>query len=119
MTNPTPIAAVPNVGVRIAGTGSALPNRVVTNNDLRETMETSDEWIRQRTGIRERRLCNRDEGEGPTSLCTLALQRALEDAHLDPTDLDFVSTQDARVLHVVAKSKGKKRTTNEHELTRI
>ena len=90
MTNPTPIAAVPNVGVRIAGTGSALPNRVVTNNDLRETMETSDEWIRQRTGIRERRLCNRDEGEGPTSLCTLALQRALEDAHLDPTDLDFV-----------------------------
>ena len=46
---------------RIIGTGSALPEAVVTNDDLSKLVDTSDEWISSRTGIRERRLVNPDE----------------------------------------------------------
>ena len=48
-----------NVGVRIAGTGSYLPKRVLRNVDLEKLMDTSDDWIVQRTGIRERRIVDR------------------------------------------------------------
>jgi 3-oxoacyl-[acyl-carrier-protein] synthase III len=77
-------------GVRIAGTGSALPERRLTNADLEKVMDTSDEWIYQRTGIRERRIIDASKGEGCTSLSTAAVQRALADAGLKATDLDFI-----------------------------
>lgn len=84
-----PPAAV-HVGVRIAGTGHAVPDKIVTNDDLAKIMDTSDEWIAQRTGIRQRRVCDPAKAEGPVTLSTLALQRALADANIDAKELDMV-----------------------------
>jgi len=81
-------APMPNVGVRIAGTGHAVPERVVTNNDLSRCMETSDEWIVQRTGIHQRRMCDPSKGENGTWLASRALRAALSDAGMVGTDLD-------------------------------
>lgn len=72
---------------KIAGTGSALPKRVVTNDDLAHLVETSDEWIASRTGIRERRILT---DESIVSLAALAVERALEDAGLAAADVDLV-----------------------------
>ncbi len=76
-------------GVRIAGTGSAVPDRVLSNFDLEKMMDTSDEWIRQRTGVRERRRVD-PQKEGTFTLSRDALSRALENAGLAPTDLDLI-----------------------------
>lgn len=83
-------AAPVNVGVRIAGTGHAVPVRVVTNHDLAKTMDTSDEWIVQRTGIRERRVCDPARDERTSTLSAEALRRALADAKMDAKDLDLI-----------------------------
>ena len=73
---------------RIIGIGSYLPERVLSNKDLEQMVETSDEWIVQRTGVRERRIAAPDE---PTSAMGVqAARRALEDAKLDPKDLDLI-----------------------------
>ncbi len=85
---PLPVPRV--TGVRIAGTGSALPARVLTNANLEKLMETSDEWIVQRTGIRERRIVDADRGESVKHLAANALKAALADAALAPTDLDLI-----------------------------
>lgn len=82
--------AIPNIGVRIAGTGRAAPEKIITNHDLAKVMDTTHEWIVQRTGICQRHRCDPDKGEGPTSLSTEALRRALADAGLNATDLDAV-----------------------------
>ena len=73
---------------KITGTGMYVPERVVTNHDLAALMDTSDEWIRQRTGIAERRFIA--EGQTPVDLAQQASQRALEAAHLDASDLDCI-----------------------------
>lgn len=73
---------------RIIGTGSALPEAVVTNDDLSKLVDTSDEWISSRTGIRERRLVNPDENTA--SLGAKAAQKALEDAKVSPGEIDLV-----------------------------
>lgn len=65
------------MSIRIIGTGSALPGKCVTNNDLAELMDTSDEWIRERTGIGSRHLST---GETVASLAAEACERALENA---------------------------------------
>jgi 3-oxoacyl-[acyl-carrier-protein] synthase-3 len=78
------------LGVRIAGTGSALPPGRLDNHLLSTVMQTSDEWIRQRTGIAERRIVDLTKGENATTLSSQALSRALADAKLDPTELDLV-----------------------------
>ena len=83
--------AVQPRGVRIAGTGSFLPEKKITNADLEKLMDTSDEWIVQRTGIRERRIIDASKGESAMTLCTAALQRALKDARLEPKDLDYLA----------------------------
>jgi 3-oxoacyl-[acyl-carrier-protein] synthase III len=77
-------------GVRIAGTGSFLPEKRLTNADLEKMMDTSDEWIVQRTGIRERRIVDPAKGETATTLATAAARRALADAGMAATELDFV-----------------------------
>jgi 3-oxoacyl-[acyl-carrier-protein] synthase-3 len=86
--------------VVIAGTGSALPSRVLSNNDLATIIETNDEWIVQRTGIRERRICDWSKGESNLTLCTEALRRALDSAGMDARELDLIIcgtiTQDLR-----------------------
>lgn len=87
---PSPAPAQPpaKLGVRIAGTGSALASERLTNADLEKLMATSDEWIVQRTGIRERRKIG--AGESTRTLAADALRRALADAGLDATDLDLI-----------------------------
>lgn len=91
---------IPRVGVRIAGTGSALPSRVLNNRELATLVQTNDEWIVQRTGIHERRICDWKKGESNATLCTDALRRALESAQLDAKELDLIIcgtiTQDMR-----------------------
>jgi len=74
--------------VGIAGTGSYLPERVVPNTYFEEFVETSDEWIVQRTGIKERRWAN--EKETNSAMCTEASKRALENAGLQASDIDAV-----------------------------
>ena len=75
---------------RIAGLGSYLPDRVITNEDLRQWMDTSDEWIRERTGIRERRWVPETDGIGSSDLGVEAAKRALADAGIEPKDVQLV-----------------------------
>ncbi len=84
------LQAPSSIGVRIAGSGSCVPPGVLTNADLERMMDTSDEWIRQRTGIGERRKCDPSKGESALWMCTTALTRALEDARLTASDLDLI-----------------------------
>ena len=72
---------------RIAGTGSELPARVVTNRDLEQIMDTSDQWIRERTGICERRIAG--DGETTATLAEAACRKALEAAEVDPAEIDL------------------------------
>ncbi len=73
---------------RIAGTGSYLPEKVLTNDDLTKIVDTSDEWIQSRTGIRERHIAA--EGETTSDLGYNAALRALEAAGIEPSQLDMV-----------------------------
>ena len=72
----------------IVGWGMAVPERVLSNGDLAAMVDTSDEWIRQRTGIAERRIAA--EGETTFTLSLRAAQAALEVANLDPARLDLI-----------------------------
>ena len=72
----------------IIGTGSALPRRRVTNAELAETVDTSDEWIVERTGIRARYLAG--EGETTSSLATDAARKAIAAAGIAPSDVDLI-----------------------------
>jgi 3-oxoacyl-[acyl-carrier-protein] synthase III len=73
---------------RIVGTGSALPERILTNADLEKFVDTSDEWIRERTGIRQRHVAA--DGETTGDLATLAAQRALDAAGVKASELDLI-----------------------------
>jgi 3-oxoacyl-[acyl-carrier-protein] synthase-3 len=73
---------------RIVATGSALPERVLTNADLEKFVETSDEWIRTRTGIRQRHIAA--DGETTGDLSTLAAQRALDAAGIKASEIDLI-----------------------------
>lgn len=75
-------------GARIVSTGRALPPRVVTNAELTAMVDTTEEWILQRTGIRERRFV--DPGVGTSDLGAEAARRALERAGLGPKEIDFL-----------------------------
>ncbi len=73
---------------KITGTGMYVPDRVVTNDDLAQIMDTSDEWIRQRSGIRERHHI--EQGQTPVDLAQAASERALEAAGVEARDLDGI-----------------------------
>ncbi len=75
--------------VRIAGSGSYLPETVLTNDELSKMVDTSDEWIRTRTGIRERRIVKVGE-EASSDLAFAASRRALEMAETTPEDIDLI-----------------------------
>jgi 3-oxoacyl-[acyl-carrier-protein] synthase-3 len=79
---------MPDYGAIIAGTGSFVPEKRLTNEDLSKLVDTNDEWIVQRTGIRERRVAGKDESTA--TLATAAARRALEAAGLEPKDIDLV-----------------------------
>jgi 3-oxoacyl-[acyl-carrier-protein] synthase-3 len=72
----------------ILGTGFYVPETVVTNDDLAKKIDTSDEWIRERTGIRERRFAG--DGVGPADMGKIAAERAIADAGLANQDIDMI-----------------------------
>ncbi|MBC7782830.1 MAG: ketoacyl-ACP synthase III [Burkholderiales bacterium] len=72
----------------IAGTGSCLPEKRLTNDDLSKIVETNDEWIAQRTGIRERRIVRSDESTA--TIASQAATRAMRAAHVEPRKLDLI-----------------------------
>jgi len=73
---------------RIAGVGSFLPKKVLTNHDLEKMMDTSDEWIRERTGIKRRHIAG--EGETTSSMGLEAARRALDYAGVDAADIGLI-----------------------------
>ncbi len=73
---------------KITGAGMYVPERVVTNKDLEALMDTSDEWIRQRSGIEERHWVS--DGQGPPDLAEIAARNALADAGLEADELDCI-----------------------------
>ena len=75
---------------KILGTGMYVPKKVVTNKDLESIVETSDQWIAERTGIRERRICSTEGGEFPTDMALYATKDALKAAGLEPNDIDMI-----------------------------
>ena len=76
------------MSIYIAGTGSYLPERILTNADLEKLVDTSDEWIRVRTGIEERHLAARDQST--SDMATIAARRALEAAGITGADLSAI-----------------------------
>jgi len=76
------------VNARITGTGSYAPAKVLSNADLEQMVATSDEWIAERTGIRERRIAG--TGEACSDLAVKAAQRALDSAGVGASDLDMI-----------------------------
>ncbi len=80
--------AAPARRAAVLGVGSALPRRRVTNADLESQIDTSDQWIVERTGIRSRYLAG--EGETTATLATDAARRALEHAGVEPSEIDLI-----------------------------
>ncbi len=77
------------LGVRFIGSGSAVPDRILTNNDLAQMVDTTDEWIASRTGIRERHIANGEE-DSVANLAAQAGQKAIAAAGLNPADIDLI-----------------------------
>ncbi|MDG1195139.1 MAG: 3-oxoacyl-ACP synthase, partial [Polaribacter sp.] len=75
---------------KITGLGYYVPENVVTNNDLKEFMDTSDEWIQERTGIKERRWIDPKTGDNTSSMGVKAAKIAIERAGLTKDDIDFI-----------------------------
>ncbi len=73
---------------RIAGTGSCLPEKVVTNHDLEKTMDTTDAWIQERTGIKRRHIAG--DGETTSSIGLEAARRAMQEADVSAEDIDLI-----------------------------
>ena len=74
--------------IGIIGTGSYVPEKVMTNFDLEKMVDTSDEWIFSKTGIKERRIAANNEAT--SDLGTKAALRAIQDARIDPLDIDLI-----------------------------
>jgi len=82
------IASANGSAISITGLGCRVPERVITNDELATMMDTNDEWIRERTGIRERRIAA--PGEALSDLCLPACRDALEQAGLDASEIDLI-----------------------------
>ena len=74
---------------KVMGVGHYVPENVVTNDDLTKFVDTSDEWIRERTGIEERRWFNPDE-DTVANMSTRAAKQALERAGMDAKEIEFI-----------------------------
>lgn len=75
---------------KIAGTGMYVPEKVLTNDDLSKMVETNDEWITERTGIKERRIADLEKGEVTTEMARQAAVQAIEAAGIQPNDIDCI-----------------------------
>lgn len=84
--------------MKILGTGSSLPKKIVTNDDLAQIMDTSDEWIRTRTGIGTRHLAT---DETTTSLSVEAAKQALADANVQPEEIDLIIAATVSADHII------------------
>ncbi|MFZ5912527.1 MAG: beta-ketoacyl-ACP synthase III [Chloroflexota bacterium] len=82
----------------ITGWGMSVPEPVLTNEDLSKMVDTNDEWIRERTGIRERRIAR--ENQSSASLAAAASLKALQVANLKPTDLDLIICSTSTPEHI-------------------
>jgi 3-oxoacyl-[acyl-carrier-protein] synthase-3 len=82
------IGSANGTAISITGLGCRVPERVITNDELSTMMDTNDEWIRERTGIRERRIAA--PGEALSDLCLPACHDALEQAGLDASEIDLI-----------------------------
>jgi 3-oxoacyl-[acyl-carrier-protein] synthase-3 len=76
--------------VKVLGTGIYAPKKIVTNVDLENIIETNDEWIFERTGIRQRHICSTEGGEFPSDMAMHATIDALKAANLNPNDIDMI-----------------------------
>jgi 3-oxoacyl-[acyl-carrier-protein] synthase-3 len=76
--------------VKIKGTGIYAPKKILTNFDLEKIVETSDQWIFERTGIKERKICSTEGGEWPTDMAKHATLQALEKANMSVDDIDLI-----------------------------
>ncbi len=74
----------------IVGTGSTIPSRILTNKDLENIVDTTDEWITRRTGIKERRISSNGLGENTSEMATKASESALQMAGISPQSLDLI-----------------------------
>ena len=74
--------------VQISGVGSYLPEQRLTNHDLERTLDTSDEWILQRTGISERRVL--ESGRATSDMAVEAIRSLCDSTSLDPSDIDLL-----------------------------
>ena len=75
---------------KILTTASCYPSKVLTNHDLAQLVDTSDQWIMERTGIRERRIANPQENECPSDLATRAARQALAEISMDVDEIDGI-----------------------------
>lgn len=83
--------------VGISGIGSYVPEKVITNHDIAKIVDTSNEWIIERTGIQERRIV--DEETATSDIASIAAERALQDAKLKPEDIDLIIVATATPDH--------------------
>src|SRR5687768_11984049 len=88
MTPPRTRPSQPKRTVSIIGTGSYVPEKVLTNADFEKMVETSDEWIITRTGIKERRIAA--EGEHTSDLAAKAAEAAMENAGITAEEIDLI-----------------------------
>jgi 3-oxoacyl-[acyl-carrier-protein] synthase III len=72
----------------VAGTGAYLPEKILTNRDLEKTLDTTDEWITTRTGIKERRIAA--DHESASTMAAIAARQALESAEVNPDTVDMI-----------------------------
>ena len=97
----------------VAGTGAYLPDRIVTNAELAARIDTSDEWIQERSGIQQRHIVA--DGEMTSDLATAAAQRALVAAGMEPDDIDIIvvatSTPDETFPATATAAKPKSKST--------
>ena len=77
-----------SIGVKISGTGSYLPDKILTNEDLEKFVDTSDEWITTRTGIKERRIASNTQST--SDLASAAAIDAMSDAGIKSEDVDLI-----------------------------
>src|SRR5438094_8801451 len=84
----SPRSAKPRRTVSIIGTGSYVPEKILTNAELEKMVETSDEWITTRTGIKERRIAGKDEFT--SDLAARAAMRAIQKAGISPGEIDLI-----------------------------
>ena len=80
--------SISNFKAAVAGTGAYVPDKVLTNHDLENSINTSDEWIFTRTGIKERRIAA--ENESASTMAVLAAKKALKSANVSPDQVDMI-----------------------------